>query len=273
MTTSSFQPEDAASHKDEEDLYRLVDDTPPAPPLPGRVIVSPTPDDLIDQIAAEMVVQAELCMRSYGDFHLALAGGPTTQPLYQRLMYDPNYRLLPWRKTHLWFVDERCVPQDHHQSRFPDIHETIGQHSYIPPDHFHAIDAASTQADEEYETYLRETLLQREREQYRLDFVLLTLGVDGHIAGLFPGGESLSETRWICRVGEGGNDQPARISMTLPLLTEARVVAVVTSGADKADIVSRMTQPDVTEDVIPAKGLQLTEGELMWYLDAAACGG
>ena len=89
----------------------------PVPPrLPGRVVVGSGADEAIDALAAELLLHAVNCVRAFGDFQLALSGGSTPLPLYERLMYDPQYRELPWRRTHLWIVDERRVPFDDDRS-------------------------------------------------------------------------------------------------------------------------------------------------------------
>jgi len=99
------------------EMYALEDATYDRPALPGEVVRTRSVDELIDAIAANLVIHAENCVREFGDFHLALSGGSTPQPLYERLMYDPDYRRLPWRRTHLWIVDERRVPLEH-EARF-----------------------------------------------------------------------------------------------------------------------------------------------------------
>ena len=100
------------------DVYDLAP-RPVAPKLTGTVIVRDSTEELIDSIAADLLVHAANCIRAFGDFHLALSGGSTPVPLYQRLMYDPNYREFPWAKTQLWIVDERRVPIDDERSK-PD---------------------------------------------------------------------------------------------------------------------------------------------------------
>jgi hexose-6-phosphate dehydrogenase len=77
--------------------------------LTGEVVALATADELIDRLAADLIIHAENCVREFGDFHLALYGGSTPQPLYELLMYDPNCRRLPCRRTHLWMVDQRGV--------------------------------------------------------------------------------------------------------------------------------------------------------------------
>src|SRR5690606_13508538 len=96
---------------------------PTAPPLPGEVATAAMTDDVIDLVAADLVMHALNCVREFGDFHLALSGGSAPVPLYRRLMYDPNYRRLPWRRTHLWMVDDRCVDFDDDDSNYKMIRD------------------------------------------------------------------------------------------------------------------------------------------------------
>src|ERR1044071_2436025 len=128
----------------------------PKPPLRGTVVVRETADELIDAIAADLFFQAQACVRSFGDFHLALSGGSTPEPLYRRLMYDPNYRDRPWKRTHLWIVDERRVPEDDERCNFRMIRETLVEQSDIPREQVHPIKALSPTADTDYEAELRE---------------------------------------------------------------------------------------------------------------------
>src|SRR5262245_59197569 len=214
---------------------------PVAPPLPGQVILGENPDRVADLLAAEMVVQAKAAVRHFGDFQLALSGGTTPQLLYERLMYDPDFRQLPWQRTHLWLVDERCVPFDDARSNFRMINEIIVQHSDIPREQVHAIPAMSESADTEYEAQLREVLQWREPGEDRLDFVLLGMGPDGHTASLFPHHEALAEEkRLVRRVHALNAVPPQRVTMTYPLINAARVIAVLATGAGKAATLHRV---------------------------------
>jgi 6-phosphogluconolactonase len=243
-----------------------------APKLPGHVIAAQSVDDVIDKIAADLVVHAENCIRTFGDFHLALSGGSTPQPLYERLMYDPNYRRLPWRRTHLWLVDERCVPFDHPQSNFRIINETIVDHADIPSEQVHPMPAMSPQADVEYERQLRETLAWREKGQDRLDFVLLGMGTDGHTASLFPHTEALHEPERLVRFNFAANAAPhKRLTMTFPIINSARFIAVLVTGASKAAALRRVEGARDSIDDLPINGVAPLQGDLRWYLDAQAC--
>jgi 6-phosphogluconolactonase len=265
-------PQPNPPQPDRDRAYDLEEQALVGPPLPGEVIVAETADKLIDLVAAEMVVQAKACVREFGDFELALSGGSTPQPLYERLMYDPDCRQLPWVRTNLWLVDERAVPFNDPRSNFRMINETIVEHSGIPAEQVHPIMAVSEAADVEYEAKLREVLQWRERGDDRLDFVLLGMGSDGHTASLFPFNEVLEETQSLVRrVTAPAADPPQRVTMTYPLINAARVVAVMVTGPTKAEAVQRLAGGRESREALPIKGVRPVNGVLKWFLDAEAC--
>ena len=251
--------------------YSLTEDALIGPDLPGDVIVARSADQIVDKIAADLVVHAKNCVRQFGDFHLALSGGSTPQPLYERLMYDPQYRMLPWRQTHLWIVDERCVDFADERSNFRSIRETIVDHADIPSEQVHPIFPLSEIADRRYEQELKAALEWREPGQDRLDFILLGMGGDGHTASLFPHSSALrEETKLVTIVSDGETPAPGRVSMTFPLINAARFIAVLVTGYSKADAVARLAAREETIATLPVMGLAPVGGELKWYLDAEA---
>ncbi len=253
--------------------YGLAEPSLVGPPLPGEVFVAETVDQLLDLLAAELVVQAVACQRRFGDFELALSGGSTPQPLYDRLMYDPNCRHLPWARTHLWLVDERCVPLDDDRSNFRMLDETIVQHSGIPREQVHPIDPLSETAAVDYEAEIREVLQWRQRGQDRLDFVLLGMGQDGHTASLFPHNDALGERHRLVRhIDEPTAEPPHRVTMTFPLINSARMIAILVTGASKADAIGRIAKGDASVEQLPVTGVRPEQGRLKWFLDVEACG-
>jgi 6-phosphogluconolactonase len=253
-------------------VYPLEDGLPPMPSLPGEVVVAQTADEIIDRVAADMVVHAENCVRQFGDFHLALTGEASLEPLYCRLMYDPNFRRLPWRRTHLWLVDECCLPFSDERSNFRQISETIVDHADIPEDQVHWIFAESPTADLDYERQIQETLAWREAGHDRLDYVLLVLGADGHVAGLYPFTETLDEEARLVRFNRCGQASPPdRVTMTFRLINAARFIAVMATGDRTAAAIGRVAEGGATVQELPAVGLRPLDGELRWYLDAGAC--
>jgi len=270
MGSVAFHAMGDAAH----DPIDIARDPPiPAPPLPGAVMAADTPERLHERLGADLLVQALNCVNQFGDFHLALSGGGTPMPFYERLMTDPNYRAMPWRRTHLWIVDERRVPFEDDKSNYKHIHEIIVEHSDIPAAQVHPMLVMEPDAPAQYERSLREALGWRERGQDRLDFVLLGMGDNGHTASLFPETKVLDErVRWVSTCEGPTVTPPSRVTMTYPLLNAARFVAVLVVGANKAEMIDRVARGADDFHALPIKGIRPHAGELRWYLDRAACG-
>jgi 6-phosphogluconolactonase len=244
----------------------------PRPALPGSVVVRDGPDELIDAATADLFFHAKTCVRAFGDFHLALSGGKSPEPLYRRLMYDPNYRDLPWKRTHLWIVDERRVPFEDDRSNFKMIRETLVLHSDIPREQVHPIRATSPAADAEYEAELRSVLEWREKGHDRLDYILLGVGADGHTASLFPRSPALESGGRLVLMNDGPTvTPPPRVTMTFDLINAARFVGVFVTGASKRAAVARLSSGAEPVADLPVAGVRPVGGELRWYLDREAC--
>lgn len=253
--------------------YDVEAPVPAGPPLPGQVVVAEDVDRLLDLLTAELIVHAKACVRRFGDFELALSGGSTPKPFYERLMYDPDARQIPWARTHLWQVDERAVPADDERCNFRLLKETIVDHSGIPPAQVHAMDGLSETADADYEAQLKEVLQWRERGEDVLDFVLLGMGDDGHTASLFPHSEVLAEQeRLVASVTVPFAEPPQRVTLTYPALNAARFIAVLVTGTGKAEAIRRVARGEDSLEILPIKGIRPARGELKWFLDANAAG-
>ncbi len=266
---------DASNAHDEDEIHVEGLEAPIATPaLPGTVVARHSAEELYDAVAFDLMVQAAGCVREFGDFHLALSGGRTPFPLYEQLMYDPRFRALPWRRTHLWIVDERCVPVESELSNFGRIKEVIADHADIPPEQVHPMLAMLPDAAERYERELRETLAWRQKGHDRLDFVLLGMGPDGHTASIFPGSPALeAHERLALGVPAPTTVAPPvpRVTLTMPMLNAARFVAPLVMGADKHAMLQRVAA-GADPGVVPIAALRPVAGELRWYLDPAACG-
>ncbi len=249
-----------------------IEPEPLAPDLPGHVVVRRDAEDLHAALAADLLIHAQNCVRRFGDFHLALSGGSTPMPFYTRLMLDPVYRTFPWRKTHLWIVDERRVPSADDRLNFKHIHDILGEHSGIPTEQIHPIPVLEDDADQQYETELRQTLAWREKGHDRLDFVLLGMGDDGHTASLFPNSPALNSGERLVVINAGDAvTPPDRITMTYHLINASRLIAILVTGEKKRTMLARIEQGNANADDLPILGIAPIGGSLRWYLDAPAC--
>ncbi|MFW6059306.1 MAG: 6-phosphogluconolactonase, partial [Phycisphaeraceae bacterium] len=98
----------------------------------------------------------------------------------------------------------------------------------------------------------------------------------GHTASLFPNSPALKVRDRL--VANNAGDQvtpPPRVTMTFPLLNAAREISVLVTGAKKAAAIQRVAAQVAqgrSIDEQPITGVEPEDGELTWYLDAAAAG-
>jgi 6-phosphogluconolactonase len=184
---------------------------------------------------------------------VALAGGRTPRPFYERLA-EVDY---PWGEVDVVFTDERCVPADHPDSNVRMAEENLLSRLHPRP-RVHAM--PGTACDEAaYEAELR-----RAFPDIRLDLAVLGLGEDGHAASLFPGDPAVGETeRWVARVDRP--DHP-RLTLTIPVLTSAAVAMFLVSGESKRDALRALFDGDD----IPAT--RVRSDRVMVIADPAAAG-
>lgn len=101
------------------------------------------------------------------------------------------------------------------------------------------------------------------------DLLLLGVGPDGHTASLFPGHQLLTVTdKLIAHISDSPKPPPQRITMTFPLINNARFSIFAVSGAGKADIVKRIF---VDKDNLPAGKVTAVE-KVYWLLDQHSAG-
>lgn len=232
------------------------------PGLPGHVVFREDHDEVVDSLAADLFVQAQACVRAFGDFQLAVSASAACEPLLMRLMIDPQVRSLPWGRTRIWLCDE----QDGSRGRL--LHDYWGFHSGVPETQFHLIESSDEVGANAYDTLLRDTLAWREPGHDRLDAVILSIDADARVAGLCPE-DAIDDQRLIrSRTSATGSHSA---SMTLRLINASRLIAVLASGDEARRGLERVRDElALNERRSPASRLSPVGGALKWYLDRAS---
>jgi 6-phosphogluconolactonase len=236
-----------------------------------RIDVSPDFEGLARRVAQWLV---DLACATPGRFAIALSGGSTPKRLYQLLAAPPLVGALPWPRVHLFWGDDRFVPWNDPNSNYAMARDAMIAHVPIPPENVHGISFEGTprSAAEQYERTLKAYYGADALDPARplFDVVLLGMGPDGHTASLFPGKPALDEKhRWVTGVPEPGlNPFVPRVTLTFPAIASAKSVSFVAAGADKTAMMRRALAGDRE---LPS-GRVSSVGELVWFVDRAACG-
>jgi 6-phosphogluconolactonase len=243
------------------------------PALPAEAWIFPDASSLSRTAADEVARILSAAVRQRGQAAMALAGGSTPRATYAELAagHRQGTRPAPWEQVHFFFGDERMVPLEHPDSNHRMARESLLDHLPLPPGHVHAVptEREPAAAARAYEEVLRQTC-GSDAGTPRLDLVLLGMGADGHTASLFPGTTALEERsawvapNWVPRL------QAHRVTLTFPVLQQAREVLFLVTGADKANVVREALRPRDGDPRHPAGQVRPAAGRLVWLLDEAA---
>lgn len=220
--------------------------------------------------AAELIGRAIVkAVDERGVARVALSGGTTPAEAYRKVAA----LALPFDKVEWYWVDERGVGPEHPRSNYAaaarDLSLADGQHGRA-----HRMEG---ERDLDTAAAAYDALLRREfGVAAAIAFDVMTLGVgdDGHTASLFPGtGAAAIDDRLVAHVRE----QPekgleARVTLTAPVLLEARCAVVLARGDSKKAPITAARSPG-SEEEVPARILQRAKGRVIWVLDEAAAGG
>lgn len=205
---------------------------------------------------------------------VCLTGGGIGTAVLQAIQDSPARDSVQWPTLEVWWGDERFVPFGS-----PDRNETgaraaLLDHVPLDPARVHAIPTPSVSGEDV------ETAAAMYADQLRawggdrpcIDIVLLGIGPDGHVASLFPELPALHDTRLVCAVHGAPKPPPTRVTLTLPVICDAREVWILASGAEKAQAVHMALMPGAGALQVPAAGARGRERTLVLLDEAAASG-
>ncbi len=201
-------------------------------------------------------------------FSCAFSGGRTPVEFYNLLSAEQDFEL--WSRVHIFMTDERFVDAEDKDNNFRLIRDNLLNYVKIPPENIYPIPTNVQTvgiAAEEYKNRLVGFFTLDQNRLPIIDLVVLGLGEDGHTASLFPQTEGIDAPYRLTMPVNENHLKYERISLTLPVLNNARHVYFMVAGKNKADIVRRVIED---KEPFPATQVQPTNGELTFLLDAAA---
>ena len=197
-----------------------------------EVKVFSTPDEIALQVAEEIEILVKDNAEFNRDTFLALSGGNTPEVLFKKLADDFKTRI-DWKKLHLFWGDERCVPPGNDQSNYGMTKNYLLDKVSVPEENIHRIRG---EGDPKREVVRIagdiSRIVPRKNDLPQFDMNLLGLGEDGHTASLFPGKKLKNISEGITGIAVHPESGQKRISLTLQVLNNTRqnifMVTVVT---------------------------------------------
>jgi len=231
-----------------------------------RIAVAASADDLARQCAQQIAAQIDLALAERDRAQIALAGGETPRAAYRLLGQEH----LPWERVDVLLGDERWVSREDPSSNARMLGETLLAAEPGSRASFHPVptDLANPEASAAAYAELLKTLCPGDPP--RFDLILLGLGDDGHTASLFPGTAAPAVRDRAVTIGEGKG--LPRITLTAPVLSAARRVVFMVSGAGKRQSLARLLDAAEPADRTPARLVQPT-GEVLILADQEAAAG
>jgi len=205
-----------------------------------------------------------------GKLTIALSGGSTPKILFDLLASDYKDKF-KWSDIHFYWGDERCVPPTDDDSNFKMTNEHLLSKIDIPAKNIHRIKGEEEPSEEaqRYDNLIENNLPSKEDNPV-FDIILLGLGTDGHTASIFPHEIELLDSTNNCEVATHPDSGQKRITLTGPVINQARSVCFLVTGDSKKEKIKEIVNAEEIAKTYPAFHINPSHGELIWFIDEPA---
>ena len=227
-------------------------------------------DGLINALAQAVCDAAKEAISARVQFNFVLSGGSSPKKLYKLLGAKPNKKQIDWEKTFFFFGDERFVPKGDSERNSLMAKKALFDPLKIPKSHIFKVDTTGS-PEEAAVKYAASIANHFQKTPVEFDFLLLGIGDNSHTASLFPHTDVLDETEATVKSVFVKEVDMYRITMTAPLINQARTIAFLVFGEDKSEAVFQILEGK-TESAAqyPARLIHSDDPKVVWYMDTAA---
>ena len=227
-------------------------------------------DELINALAEVIKKASQEAIAARGQFNFVLSGGSSPRRLYELLASEPYKSKIDWNHTYFFFGDERFVPENDSQRNSLMVKDVLFDPLKIEKSHIFNVDTTGS-PEEAAQRYAESIDAHFQKKPIEFDFILLGLGDNAHTASLFPNTSVLEETEATIKSVFVQEVDMCRITMTAPLINQAKHIAFLVFGKDKSEAVYRVLQ-DKTGSIqeYPALLIASNDKKVQWFLDTAA---
>jgi 6-phosphogluconolactonase len=233
-----------------------------------EIIVFPTVREIADYAAAKLSDDIKV-KSGFPNYSIALTGGATPKEIYS-IISQNKATGIHWEKVRFFWGDERCVPPVDNESNYNMAsHNLLGNLDVSDENIFRIYG----EADPEMEAIRYSNILAANIPPVngwpRFDLILLGLGEDGHVASIFPGNNDMFSSSKYCEVTEHPETSQLRVTLTGPVINNAKRVVFLVTGSAKARITAEVLRGG---NSLPASLVSPHDGKLTWLVDKEAAG-
>jgi 6-phosphogluconolactonase len=231
--------------------------------------------DALSLAAAEHFLEvAQNAVKANGVARVAISGGNTPKRTFE-LLANPSekfFKAMPWAQIELYWVDERTVPPDNKDSNYRMTREALLSKVPLKPERIFRIEGElePERAAARYESAIRKHLRLEGAQGPRFDLLALGIGPDGHTASLFPHTEAIHELARIAVANHVPQLNTWRVTLTSPVINEARDVFFLIAGKDKAQPLHDVLLGKYDPEKLPSQLIRPRNGRLLMLLDKDA---
>lgn len=210
-------------------------------------------NDSYPAAAAEVIALAAAGVSS-----MVLTGGTTAARIYPELATRSERE----PETDLFFSDERCVPPDDDASNYRMATELLLDPIGARRVHRMRGELEPEAGAEAYHHAVADLMGDG------FELMLLGMGADCHVAGMFPGSPALGVTSRLCTAVDRPDGMKG-LTLTPPVLLGAKKILLLVTGAAKADAVERVLNGSESPKTCPAR-LLAEHDDVTFLLDESA---
>jgi 6-phosphogluconolactonase len=232
-----------------------------------NVLVAKTDEEAYDFCVQTFIEEAKKSIAARATFSVALSGGQTPIPLYEKLTEPSSALLVNWPLIEIFWSDERALPPTDPESNYG----TALKYFNAPPldrAKKHRLVGDCEDLNNSASNY--EKLVKATCSDGRFDLVLLGVGDDGHTASLFPKTAALKEEKKLFAANQVPQKNCCRLTITYPAIEQARAVYVIVIGKGKSKILKQIFFGEYQPQEFPAQKLGTKENPVTFIVDRKA---
>jgi 6-phosphogluconolactonase len=234
-----------------------------------KINIFKTVDELLPAMAEYFASTAQMAISSRGAFNVALSGGTSPLKLYEMLASSRFKKRIAWNKINFFFGDERHVPRESPENNAYMVTKALFDPLNISSSQIFSVDT-SLPPEEAAANYARAISDHFKNGDVRFDLILLGLGDNAHTASLFPHTAVLGQKLASVKAVYLDQENRYRITMTAPLINDARHIAFLVFGEAKREAVFHVFEGRTDPEKYPAQLIHPVDGDQQWFLDEAA---